>query len=487
MLGKAMLEFFTERLAKLWTIFIESLQGFAMPLAILVGIATAAGIAVRFAPKEDQLALQEKLRFKGTGFSRVLMVVGLLAVLSTIYRMGVESVQYYRAYATKERFDSKEVVSGSSVNQNLPAARIQYSIKRRRVETFYANQTQSYKSAAGVDWKRLLNDNGRKPQEITSVIQQGQNTTQVIYENEETVEAPVDMSDIDVTTKLSSVRDANPLANAYALNYKGSFSWKNPKSEPVVTTLGFQLPSHGGTITSVKASVDGKPVEVTAENGILRLSTELAASKPVNFTVEYETKGRGVFRHYLFEDQRIIPNFKMTLNSESNVRFERGSLTPKEEKAGVYSWNMANTVTQQHISVAIPYARGTNEIWWKLSLMAPVALCLFGAGLALLDRLRNLGKVVAAVGMTFACYALPLAFPMMDSSPYILGLVSIGGSVLGSHLILGKNGMVAGILGGVVLASTLAGPYTALVILVAIAGVSVFAAKSFSERKRPAA
>ncbi|HLO99109.1 MAG TPA: hypothetical protein VK171_10990, partial [Fimbriimonas sp.] len=364
-----MLEFFTGEIAKLWALFVDALQGFAMPLAILVGVATAASIAVRLVPKDEQQSLRDKLRLRGTGFSRALIVVGLLAVLSTVYRIGIESVKFYRAYATKERFDSKEVVSGSSVNQNLPAARIQFSVKKRRVETFFASQTQSYKSAQGVDWKRLLNDSGRKPQEITSVVQQGSNTTQVIYENEETIEAPVDMAAIDVTTQLSPVRDANPLANAYALNYKASFGWKNPKDQEVVTTLGFPLPSHGGTITSVKASVDGKPVEVTAENGVLRLSTPLGANKSVNFTVEYETKGRGVFRHYLFEDQRIIPNFKMTLLSDSNVRFERGSLTPKEEQRGVYSWNMANTVTQQHISVAIPYARGTNEIWWKLSLI----------------------------------------------------------------------------------------------------------------------
>lgn len=478
-----MLEFFTEQLAKGWGTFLETLQGFAIPIVLLIGIIAAATIAIRFVPKDDQPVLIKKLQEKSGLIGRSFLILGTLAILATVYRLGIDSVSHYRAYQNKERFDSKEVVSGSSVNQNLPAVRVKYNVKRRRTETFYAQQVQSYKSESGVDWKRMLNDNGRKPQEIKSVVQQGSNMTQVIYENEEQMEEPVDMASIDVNANLSPVQDANPLANAYALAYKGSFSWKNPKSEPVEASLNFPLPNHGGTITSVKASVDGKPVNVTAENGILRLTSPLAADKAVNVIVEYETKGRGVFRHYLFEDQRIIPNFKMTMKSTGHVRFERGSLTPKEEGGGTYTWGLANTVTQQHISVAIPYARTTNEIWWKLCLITPIALCLFGIVASGLDRVANIGRVLASIGVCFAAYSVPLAFPMMEVSPYLLCAIALAVSLTGGYMTLGKKGLIAAGLSGAVLLSSMAGAYTTLTLVLLLAVISVGAVKNVNGQK----
>ena len=452
-----MIEFFFGEVVSFWHWLLPILQSLVWPGVTLVVIV----YAVRtFSPKGaiDQVP---SLR-RSAQIVALLVIIGILA---TFQSAGLRSVMQYRAQQTLKRFDSQEIVAGKSVNQSMPTVSIRLIDKKRTTHKASSSELESYRNVDGVDFVAYMKSRGfTNPKILSTAVANGLATIDAEYETSTT--ESVTLTTAKINAKLEPVNDSDQRANAYSLNYEGTFEWQNSTTKPGESTFSFQLPDHDGTISDISVSINGKKMNETDSEGYIERTTSLTPGEKVQAVVSYSTKGRGNFRLYPSDGLRSIQNLAVHLVSSADLRFERGSLTPTERGKNTYDWAFDNTITRQIISIAIPFARGTQEVWFKLGYLAPLSLIAFG-GLLIFFESRNLSfatlaGAICAYGLGLS---LPLGFASANVPPIGVGIATVALATAVAAAILRARGTLPLIVGGGIMTASFAGPLSVLLVL----------------------
>ncbi|MCE9560183.1 MAG: hypothetical protein K8R88_14690 [Armatimonadetes bacterium] len=466
-----MIEFFYLQLIGFWAWLLPFLQTLLWPGVALLAVVLGARIiaAKSDAPMAAQIDTQAKT------WGKVAAILATAGVLATVHRAAMESVGEYRTHQSVKRFDSKEVVAGGAVNQGMPSVKLLETKLVPSSTVISAEEVDNYRTATGVDYARYIkNTRGFDKAEIIGTTPTDKGGVRVAFQYQTITEKPVTLDSSAIDLKLDAVPDADPRANSYALGFKASYQWKNATDEAAVTRFQFTLPDHGGTINDVAVTFDGVTATGSNENGLISYEGKLAPGQMATARVSYNTKGRGNFRFYPSEGLRTIPQLDINLQSTADVRFERGSIVATNLGQGKYRWTLKNAVTRQFVSIAIPYARGTQELWWKLGYMAPLALFAFVAVLLVSGFLsRPLPGILGAVLAQMVGTSLPLAFANFETSPILLGIVGAVISGFAVLVILGRKSWLAVVVSSGLYLAAIAGAGTAGLVLLVLLGLGV--------------
>lgn len=452
-------------MSSFWSWLLPLLQTLVWPALGLLALGLAARV---FTAKTDSTLGPDLKRWTRTAgkVAALLLITGLFA---TVHRAGMQAVAEYRKHQSVKRFDSKEVVAGSAVNQNMPTVQL----KRQKLVDAVAFQPdaerESYSAA------EYLQNQGMSGAEIVKTTPTVKGGLRINYRYPRWEEQSVSLTNSQVNLKLDPVADADPRANSYELKFEGTYEWSNETDSRATTTFGFSLPDHGGTIESVSVSFDGIKATGSNDNGSIFYTAELAAGAKATAKVTYRTKGRGNFRFYPSNGLRTIRKLDINLESTADVRFERGSIVAKSLGGGRYSWSLTDAVTRQYISIAIPYARGTQELWWKLGYLTPFALLAFTIVLMLTDCFqRDVRVLVGCLLAQAGCLAIPIGFTNFDVSPTLLGVISVVLGATTTVAIIGPKCLPAVIVSSCIVLAAVAGPISAGVVFLVMLGLGIY-------------
>ena len=456
-----MIEYFTSQLVAFWAWFLPFFQTLIWPGVAVTAVLLAARIVATRLDQVSGSSLEPQLRSLVLGATKVLVILCTLGLFVTVQRAGLRSVTEYAKHQAVKRFDSKEVVSGGPINQNMPTVNLLVTEKHKTSRVFNTQELDQYRLAEKVDYVQLLRDRGLEEPEIVDVALIANGQVRVVAQYQTVKEQSVTLTGSTIEVSLDPVLDADRRANAYQLTYGASFQWKNATDSPAATRFQFVLPDHGGTINDVKVAFGDAVATGSNEDGLISYDVNLSPGQTATARIAYNTKGRGNFRFYPSSGLRMIPSLEMNLRSTAQVRFERGTMVPENLGQGRYRWALKNAVTRQYVSIGIPFARGTQELWWKLGYTAPLALLVFSGALFFLGFLsRPLPILVGAVLAQGVGTSISLAFSSFDTSPILLGLL---GSCLSGALviwILGKKSWIAVGSSSAVYLSAIAGSWT---------------------------
>lgn len=469
-----MIEFFSNQLVSLWRELTPLLLALLWPAVFVAALLMGGKLWGAKVDRECGTHHSESiLRWTSSAlkFAGLLAVVG---IFSAVHRVGLRSVSDYQTHRLANRFDSQEVVAGTAVNLEIPRVFLRVPVERQTTVSVPGGMT---------DYVSFLKDMGYSEPQVISAVPQTNGTTLVHVKLVDYREQEVTLDDIALGLDVQPAMDADQRANSFALQYKGTFKWHNATDKAASLRFELELPDNGGTLTGLEAKLDNKPIVSSDTYGAVNGVGSLEAGASSTATVNFSIKGRGNLRVNPAHDLRMVSNVDVKLNSASTIRFERGSLMPSSQSGNQYDWKLQNAITRQMISVAIPFARGTSEQWWKLGYMVPFAL--FGF-VILLTATSNFGfgRLIAATMTQFVALSMPLAFPSGNLPPAALGFIGSVIAVGATYRILGKAALGPSVLSAALWLTAVAGPLTtASVITVVI--LSAFYATSGMQTSEP--
>lgn len=474
-----MIDFFFESLTEGWLWFLRVLLPLAWPLIGLAAVCVGARIWAAKVDAENGSSLAPWLRSACHAAGNISLVLLLAVGLAALQRLGTETFRRYESSAASPRFDSRDVVGGSAVRQYAPDVSTRTVNPRKGIFTVGATGMETVTQQDYQQLQQALTTQGLQNPRILKAEREGSGVVRVEAEYDELREEPTPVDNSSYDLKIVPVADADPRSNAFELLYTASFEWVNPESVPATAVFELPLPDHGGTIEDIQLTLNGKKTAATSDGLAASGEVEVGANEQVTAVVSYRTQGRGLFQLYPTTEGQSVKALDIVLSASTVVKFQRGSLTPKSEGSGKYRWSLRNAVTQQNVSVAIPYVRSGREQWWKLLLLAPMALVIFSGMLIALGEWRQpLGKLVASVAATFAGFSLPLSVTLAQPPPMAVALVSAVVVCGSAGWLLGRAGFVAAAIASGVFLSAVAGPLTAgVILLVALLGALHLAGK----------
>jgi hypothetical protein len=170
----------------------------------------------------------------------------------------------------------------------------------------------------------------------------------------------------------------------YTVAFKGTYTFRNPDSEPRELHVRFPLPAADALFDNFVFTVNGRPASLGNDVSKEVVSAvAVPAAGAVTLDVEYRSRGLGHWT-YAFAPNGVAQVHDFNLVMRTNFRdidFPAGSVSPvvKTETANGWTlaWTFANLISGQSIGMALPEKLNPGPFAARVTFFAPVSLLFF--------------------------------------------------------------------------------------------------------------
>jgi hypothetical protein len=170
----------------------------------------------------------------------------------------------------------------------------------------------------------------------------------------------------------------------YGVAFKGTYTFRNPDSEPRAVHVRFPLPAQNALFDDFAFSVDGKTVSPASDvSKKVVASADAAPGGVVTLNVQYRSRGLSTWT-YLFAEAGTAQVRDFTLALRTNFRdinFPAGTVSPSDKSqtpAGwALTWTFANLISGQAVGLELPERLNPGPFAARVTFFAPVSLLFF--------------------------------------------------------------------------------------------------------------
>jgi inner membrane protein involved in colicin E2 resistance len=170
----------------------------------------------------------------------------------------------------------------------------------------------------------------------------------------------------------------------YSVAFKGTYTFRNPDSEPRQLQVRFPLPAQDALFDDFVFTLDGRPASLGHD-----VSKEIVAfaqtppSGVVTLAVQYRSRGLGNWS-YAFAPSGVaqVRDFDLTMRTNfRGINFPAGTVSPgvKTETPNGWTlkWTFANLISGQSIGMEMPEKLNPGPFAARVTFFAPVSLLFF--------------------------------------------------------------------------------------------------------------
>ncbi|HET8538673.1 MAG TPA: inner membrane CreD family protein [Anaeromyxobacter sp.] len=251
----------------------------------------------------------------------------------------------------------------------------------------------------------------------------------------------LEASDLDATIALEHRRKGLLWFPTYAVDFRGTYAFRNDTSHARTVTFKLPLEKRGVTYDGF-AVVDaaGKAVDVVLEDGVARFARPLMPKERAGFGVSYRTRGTarwgyGTFGGGLGPEQGRARSFRLTVATNfPNVDFQPGTLSPTThgpvDGGWRGTWRFDQIVGTEPVAILLPERLNPGPLAARITFFAPVSLLFFCFVIGILLAAR--GRSIHPMNyFLFACafFAFHLLFA------YLIDHVAVGQAFAAASLV----------------------------------------------------
>jgi inner membrane protein involved in colicin E2 resistance len=211
----------------------------------------------------------------------------------------------------------------------------------------------------------------------------------------QTVNVPIDLSNIDVTLKLAHRQKGLLWYNTYGVTFKGDYTFTNRTNEDQDVTFQLPFPASQAVYDDLTMSIDGEPLAARSTNNSATGTAHIAAGRTVVLHTGYRSQGLDTWNYRFGDGISQIRDF--TLNMHTNFKaidFPENTISPttKTETPPGWdlTWSYTNLVAGYDIGMAMPEKLQPGPLSGQISYFAPVSLFFFFFLMFIITTLRGI-------------------------------------------------------------------------------------------------
>jgi hypothetical protein len=208
--------------------------------------------------------------------------------------------------------------------------------------------------------------------------------------------APLASSRVTADLHLNQRRKGLLWYATYAVEFEGTYAFRNGEPAPAEHTVRFPLPDRNGIYDAFAFEVDGQEAPVTVCGGEVLHSLILAPGEEARVRIAYRSFGldRWMYKFDAASESGNVRDFSLALTTNfAEVDFPDGSLSPtvKSPRSGGWQleWAYDNLMAGAGIGVAMPHRINPGPFAARIAYFAPVCLLFFFFVLFVLTHMRG--------------------------------------------------------------------------------------------------
>jgi hypothetical protein len=185
----------------------------------------------------------------------------------------------------------------------------------------------------------------------------------------------------------------------YQVDYRAEYSFRNQSGRDLNATFSFPLPSSGTVYDGLTLTLDGKPIESSANNCRLTSNVLVPDGAEPHFGIAFRSQGLGLWAYRFAEGTGQATgeakDFELTVSTNfPNVDFPENTLAPTGKRqipAGwELTWSYRSLMSGFPINVVMPEKLQPGPLAGEISYFAPVSLFFFFFLMLVITTLRGI-------------------------------------------------------------------------------------------------
>jgi inner membrane protein involved in colicin E2 resistance len=202
-------------------------------------------------------------------------------------------------------------------------------------------------------------------------------------------------SNIDVKLDLEHRQKGLLWYSTYKVNFGGDYVFQNPTDQQQVVTFKFKFPADKAIYDDLVIRINGQPMESTMNEGVLSVSSPVAAGQKAMLQVGYRSQGMDSWQYRLGSDVAQARNFTLSMHTNfKDIDFAENTLSPTEKhesaKGWDLNWHYTNLLSGFQIGMTMPEKLQPGPLAGEISYFAPVSLLFFFFLMFIITTLRGI-------------------------------------------------------------------------------------------------
>ena len=209
----------------------------------------------------------------------------------------------------------------------------------------------------------------------------------------------LDSSSVDVGLRLDYRQKGLLWFSTYKVDFRSSYTIRNPKDFQVRVSISFPFPSARGVYDNMSVTAPDQPdLEFHAESDPQRLTATFTLPAGGKQTVTYAYQSRGVdeWTYRFGQNTRMVKNFRLVMRTDfCDIDFPRDSISPdhknrRPDNGWTLEWKKESLVSAFQIGMVMPKRLNPGPLAASISSHAPVSLLFFFFVVFTLQFLRGI-------------------------------------------------------------------------------------------------
>jgi hypothetical protein len=459
-----MIEYYTQAVVQALEGLVTLFTRLAMPLAVLLGLATVA-VGLTVALQRDsawpQQADWRKNRANLFGIlATMLVLVGGWTCLHTALTLAQQDIQWREAAEAT----ANPVPDAPAVTQFEPTAAVLAERTYQRTLTLPPDFLQRIGSdSVGALAPYLTDPSAGNVLRLADTFRRS--GKDVVFTRQMT---RLDEEPVPFTTSQIHVSFRRLAGRAYDADFEGHYLFLNPRPQDITARFLFPLPN-GNTIRNLNVSVGGHAVPEPNAAGEYEWRSVMHPGEQWEAVVRYHVIGARTWQYGLGSQRGRVQTFRLAATTGGAVTFLRGSLQPSAISRDTLRWDLSNVVTTQRIALAFPPDIERREAYLQALSALPTSLVLFLLGaIAVAWRFRTKlsadSLAVALVLFTLGLWSAPVVANYLGAVAGLL-ITPLTGA-FGAARLLGRRTLLAAIPAALLPGAFLSPTHSGLLVLI---------------------
>jgi inner membrane protein involved in colicin E2 resistance len=235
-----------------------------------------------------------------------------------------------------------------------------------------------------------------KKTELSAVTEQDHGKTVIRQDKiERMIGLPLDSSRLDVNLQLDHRQKGLLWYNAYTVDFKGEYRFRNDTTETQSVEFNLPFPAEHAVYDGLVMEVDGHSLPLSTSGKGACVVATVASGQSAVLRVAYRSQGLDSWRYKLGDGIAQVHDFVLTMTTNfKDIDFADDTLSPttKESQPAGWrlTWQYSNLVSGFQIGMTMPGKLQPGPLAGEISYFAPVSLFFFFFLMFILTTLREI-------------------------------------------------------------------------------------------------
>jgi inner membrane protein involved in colicin E2 resistance len=192
----------------------------------------------------------------------------------------------------------------------------------------------------------------------------------------------VDSTKLDVTLSLDQRLKGLMWYSLYDVALDGQWSYVHQADESGDLFIAFTFPDANGLYDNFRFILNGKPLELTPQNGTVTAKIEVAKGDEIDLRIGYLSRGMDSWTYVPSDGVASLQNFAVKMKTDfTEIDFPGYTMSPSSkmpiENGWALDWSFKQVITGYKIGMVMPKKIQPGELASSLSFSAPISLLFF--------------------------------------------------------------------------------------------------------------